>query len=315
MKMKLLSFFKHILSHSIILLCPILKSILIFLGGWASASCPHMVVYCIKFVLRGESPRDYVDLLRSLAFPSSINISDMPQRLAAHANHTIQHFFRPDDGRLFSPSETNINAAKEGSLIRHLPWVKGATLPKALRFGSELNGDDVHPVTGVSDRYSLCDRFHERNSSCPTDLLRRVTLVPELNAIINTEVEEQLHNSINRSNYSFNMMLPGNHLFMMRLKIHTSNVRINDVYRIKLEKAIRVHTGPNRSLQYDSDGILLLRKKEGGEENTVPETVMSGTTTEAQASMQSAGSSNKSDQPSTSSFDGTQKVQSIIQGH
>ena len=41
-----------------------------------------MVVYCIKFVLRGESPREktepYVDILRSLAFPPSINIFDMP---------------------------------------------------------------------------------------------------------------------------------------------------------------------------------------------------------------------------------------------
>ena len=217
-----------------------------------------MVVYCLKFVLRGESPRDYVDLLRSLAFPPSINISDMPHRIAAHANHTIPQFFRPHDGRLFSPSEANISAAKEGRLVRHLPWVQGATLPKALRFSSD-HDDRVHPITGVSDRYSLCDRFHERNSSSAPDLLRRVTLVPELNAVINTEVEEQLHNSINRSNYTFNMMLPGNHLFMMRIKIHTSNVRINDVYKRKLEKAIRSQTGPGRSLQHDSEGILLLQ--------------------------------------------------------
>ena len=70
-----------------------------------------------------------------------------------------------------------------------------------------------------------------------------MTLVPELNKIIKTEVEEQLHNSINRSNYSFNMMLPGNHLFMMRLKIHTSNVHINDIYRNKLERAICAQIG------------------------------------------------------------------------
>ena len=63
-------------------------------GGWASASCPHMVVYCIKFVLRGKSPRDYVDMLRSLALPPSINISDMPHRKATHANNTVPHFSR-----------------------------------------------------------------------------------------------------------------------------------------------------------------------------------------------------------------------------
>lgn len=218
-----------------------------------------MVVYCIKFVLRGESPRDYVDLLRSLKFPPSITISDIPHRLAAHANHTIPQFFRPNEGRLFPPSAGNIDAAKEGRLVRHLPWVQGATVPRAFRFGFDANEDEMHPVTGVSERYSLCDRFHERNSSSPDDLLRRVTLVPELNAIINTEVEEQLHNSMNRSNYAFNMMLPGNHLFMMRLKIHTSNVRINEVYRIKLQEAVRAHTGPNRILMHDSQGILLLQ--------------------------------------------------------
>ena len=149
-----------------------------------------------------------MDLLRSLSFPPSISISDIPQRLAAHANNTVQDFFRPHVGKLFEPSEANINAAKEGRL-RHLHWIKGIHLPKALRYETELNGDEIHPLTGVSDRYSLSDRFHERNLSCPADFLRCVSLVPEINAVINTEVEEQLHNVINRANYSFNMMLPG----------------------------------------------------------------------------------------------------------
>lgn len=218
-----------------------------------------MVVYCIKFVLRGESPRDYVDMLRSLKYPPSVSISDIPQRLAAHANNTISAFFRPHEGRLFPPSEANINSAKEGSLLLHLPWVQGAPIPRAFQFRSEPFEEELHPVTGVWQRYSLFDRFHERNSSSPSDLLRRVTLVPELNAIVNTEVEEQLHNSINRSNYSFNMMLPGNHLFMMRLKLHASNIKINEVYRKKLETVFRAHPGPHRSLQPDENGILILQ--------------------------------------------------------
>ena len=230
-------------------------------GGWASPSCPHMVVYCIKFVLRGESPRDYVDMLRSLAFPPSINISDMPHRIATHANNTVPHFFRPNDGRLFQPTEENIDAAKEGRLVIHLPWVQGSSIPKAFQFsfGEEKSQEEVHPVTGVTDRYSLCDRFHEKNSSSAPDILRRVTLVPELNAVINTEVEEQLHSSINRSNYTFNMMLPGNHLFMMRLKIHLSNTHIDQVYRCKLEKAICSYIGTAKGLQHDTNGILLLQ--------------------------------------------------------
>lgn len=227
--------------------------------GWALASCPHMVVYCIKFVLRGESPRDYVDLLRSLAFPPSVSISDMPQHLAAHANRTVSNFFRPHVGRLFAPSEANINAAKEGRLMRHLHWVKGMNVPKASPCATETKGDEIHPVTGVSDRYSLNDRFHERNSSCPPDLLRRVSLVPEITAVVNTEVEEQLHSVINRSNYSFNTMLPGNHLFIMHLKMHMNNVRINEAYILRLEKATRVHTGPSRCLQCHANGMLRLQ--------------------------------------------------------
>ena len=219
-----------------------------------------MVVYCIKFVLRGESPRDYVDMLRSLKYPPSISISDIPQRLAAHANSTISGFFRPNEGRLFPPTEDNINSAKEGSLLLHLPWVQGAIIPRAFRFGSEAFEEELHPVTGVSERYSLFDRFHERNSTSPSDLLRRVTLVPELNAVVNTEVEEQLHNSINRSNYSFNMMLPGNHLFMMRLKLHAGNIKINELCRKKLETVFRAHLGPRTSLQADERGILILQR-------------------------------------------------------
>ena len=132
-------------------------------------------------------------------------------------------------------------------------------VPKASPFATETKRDEINPLTGVSDQYSLCDRFHERDSSCPSDLLRRVSLVPEKSAVVDAEVEEQLHSVINRSNYSFNMMLPGNHLFMMRLKMHMNNIRINEAYILRLEKAIRVHTGPSRRLQCDDNGILRVK--------------------------------------------------------
>jgi hypothetical protein len=34
-------------------------------GGWVSGTCTHGVIYCLKFVLRAESPRDYIDLILS----------------------------------------------------------------------------------------------------------------------------------------------------------------------------------------------------------------------------------------------------------
>lgn len=85
-------------------------------GGWASGSCPHLVIYCLKFVLRGESPRDYADILRSLKYPPNINISDIPHRFARHTNNTVPGFFNPNDGRLFPPNESNIRSYKDDCL-------------------------------------------------------------------------------------------------------------------------------------------------------------------------------------------------------
>ena len=67
-----------------------------------------MVVYYIKLVLRGESPKEkrepYVDMLWSLAFPPSIKpgMRTTPRSV----------FFRPNNGRLFPPTEENITAVK-----------------------------------------------------------------------------------------------------------------------------------------------------------------------------------------------------------
>ena len=146
-------------------------------------------------------------------------------------------------------------------MVLHLPWLQGLNILKAFHFsfGGEKSQEEVHPATGVTQRYSVCDRFHEKNLSSAPDIPRRVMLVPELKTVINTEVEEQLHNSINRSNYTFNVMLPGNHLFTMRLKISLSNTHIDQVYRRKLEKAIRSYTGMAKGLQYYTSRILLLQ--------------------------------------------------------
>ena len=176
-------------------------------GGWASGSCPHRVVYCLKFVLRGESPRDYADLLRSLRFAPSISICDIPDRLARHVNNTVPGFFSPHNGMLFDSTEDNLQAAEQGLLVKSLPWLQDDGALHAMISTDDEGAANIHPMTGVTDRYCLSDRFHERNSGERSALLRRVTLVPELNGLINTEVEEQLHSSIGRSNYCLNKML------------------------------------------------------------------------------------------------------------
>ena len=97
-------------------------------------------------------------------------------------------------------------------------------------------------------------------------------------------VEEQLHNSVNRSNYSFNMMLPGNHLFMMRLKLHSSNTKINQVYRKKLETVFRAHLGPHTSLLSDERGILILQRTLFERERHSRDSVMAATHTSSTTS-------------------------------
>ena len=237
------------------------------LGGWASGSCPHMVVYCLKFVLRGESPRDYADLLRSLKFPPSISICDIPERLASHVNNSVPGFFSPHYGRLFPITESNLAAAEQGVLEKSLPWIHNEGAPsfpsaESLTVNRETEESElVHPTTKVPDRYCLSDRFHETNSSQRRALLWRVTLVPELNGIVNTEAEEQLHNIIGRSNYCLNTMKPVNHLFMMRLKIQLHNTGINSAFREKIESTFSAQAGRAVKTDLDNHGRLLLRQR------------------------------------------------------
>ena len=237
------------------------------LGGWASGSCPHMVVHCLKFVLRGESPRDYADLLRSLKFPPSITICDIPERLASHVNSSVPGFFSPHDGRLFPLTENNLAAAEQGVLEKSLPWIHNEGAPSfpspdslSVNHGTE-ELISIHPTTKVPDRYCLSDRFHETNSSQRRALLRRVTMVPELNGIVNTEAEEQLHNIIGRSNYCLNTMKPVNHLFMMRLKIQLHNTGINSAFREKIESTFSAQAGRAVKTDLDNHGRLLLRQR------------------------------------------------------
>ena len=71
-------------------------------GGYLTGVCPHKVVYFVKFLVRAEGRRDYIDLLLSIKYQSNILISDMPQIIASHGNkrqlallhHTKEEFAR-----------------------------------------------------------------------------------------------------------------------------------------------------------------------------------------------------------------------------
>ena len=85
-------------------------------GGWASGTCPHGVVYALKFVIRSECPRDYVDILLSMKHQPNIIIVDVANLVAAHGNNRKKKMFSPHNGMLVDPSPENIERAKAREL-------------------------------------------------------------------------------------------------------------------------------------------------------------------------------------------------------
>lgn len=154
--------------------------------------CPCGIVYSLKFNLRAESPRDYMDMLMSWQHIPNIVIYDFARGLATHGNIRFPTAlpFSPHEGRLLSPTAENIQCAKEGRLTVSLPWlIKAKETP-------DING---HPLTGSSEHYVLYDKLHETNAKDPKDFLRRTALVPELAGNVNTQVVEQFLPKLRRT--------------------------------------------------------------------------------------------------------------------
>ena len=191
-------------------------------GGIVTASCPHGVVYALKFVLRAESPRDYVDILLSMQHQPNIVIVDMANMVSAHGNKREFGMFYPHNGMLAEPNQANIEAATEGNLTVSLNWL--TTTPDNL----EEVDEGGHPITESSIHLCLFDRFHEGNESKPKEILRRITHVPQLNGILNTQREEQLNFSINKDRRLINQMKPVNHLFLFHCIMDIRKEKIND---------------------------------------------------------------------------------------
>ena len=133
-------------------------------GGWLSFSCPHGIVYYLKFLLRAESCRDYVDGLLSLKHQPNIVIVDMVHIVANHANNTrkednIRYGKADEEVRLFFPYEGRVTSSNDSESIRlskenllevNFPWMSTTNEPL-----TKIEGN-VHPITGsdlcLSDR-------------------------------------------------------------------------------------------------------------------------------------------------------------------
>ncbi|KAI4791339.1 hypothetical protein KUCAC02_034060 [Chaenocephalus aceratus] len=93
-------------------------------GGWAVITCPCGVVYSVKFNLRAESPRDYVDLLLSWKHFPNVTVYDYSRGVAVHGNRRQPETFHPFQGRLMEPTPENMKQASEGKLHVNIAMVE-----------------------------------------------------------------------------------------------------------------------------------------------------------------------------------------------
>ena len=98
-------------------------------GGWLTFSCPHGIVYYLKFLLRSESSRDYIDGLLSMKHIPNVVVIDMAHIIAKHVlvsrREDVQKYgyneegipFEPYSGRVADPDDPeNVTNAKENNL-------------------------------------------------------------------------------------------------------------------------------------------------------------------------------------------------------
>ncbi|XP_041840399.1 LOW QUALITY PROTEIN: uncharacterized protein LOC121639302, partial [Melanotaenia boesemani] len=214
-------------------------------GGWAVITCPCGVVYSVKFNLRAESPRDFVDLLLSWKHLPNISVYDYAKGLAVHANRRQPGIFDPFQGRLLDPSIENIKQASQGKVHVSMPWLKLPKMPA---------DKDGHPLTGSSQHFALNDVFHQGNSKDQREVLRKLELVPELTGLINSQCVEQLFSGMRKNNYFLNLTTPSTHIFLQRNILHHYNVTRNQ----KMKKEYSKILPPDAALQYDSHGRVVI---------------------------------------------------------
>ena len=236
-------------------------------GGWVSGTCQHGVIYALKFVLRAESPRDYIDLILSMAHQPNIVVSDMANMLVAHGQKRNRDMFNPDNGMVVAPIKENVQEALEGRLEVSLPRLND----------NHRNGDDkcstarIHPVTGNDQHLCLFDRLHERNAKKDEEVLKRVRNVKELKGNLNTQKDEQLHLLYNHDTRYLNQMKPVNHIFLFRSNIDIHNERINRRQKDGLRAAFK------HEIKVDENGravldktIKLVVKRKGHHKRNIP---------------------------------------------
>lgn len=199
-------------------------------------TCPWGIVYSVKFNLRTERPRDFVDLLLSWKHFPNVTICGCAGTLALHANHRQPGIFGLFQGRLQDPTPQNLKQVSGGSVHVNLPWLKS---PKML---PDKGG---HPLTGCSQHLSLSG-----TSQAQTDLLRQLELVGPISS---RRVEQLFSRLREKSNFQ-KTMTPSTHLLLQRNLLHHHNVEKNKRAEEQFSKVVPADV----EMQWDAHGRLVL---------------------------------------------------------
>ncbi|XP_077936579.1 uncharacterized protein LOC144383347 [Gasterosteus aculeatus] len=206
-------------------------------GGVLHFSCPHGVVYYVNILFWTESARDHTDGLLSFKHFPTCYISDVAGQVARHTNNrTKQQYFQPFDGRLCGTTSNNRKLAADKQLKVDLQWVKNlrSTLPLQ-EMPDSVRMAARHPITKTSDRYSLYDRFHQKNQRRPEEKLRSLNICPSLRREVNSSVAEQFNRELSLVKYSLCQMNEPHFKQTLRVLIDLHNERINTTFKAQME--------------------------------------------------------------------------------
>ena len=164
--------------------------------GWLAFFCPHVVVYYIKFLLRSESSRDYIDGLLSIKHTPNVVVIDVTSIIGKHSlisrkddlkkygYHAEGILFQPYFGRVADPHDPH-------DLELLFPSILQA--PSNNQYSNYKLSDNNDPITDSDVHHCLFNRFHEHNTSSEIESLRKTSCILELNEMFNSQIEEQLH--------------------------------------------------------------------------------------------------------------------------
>lgn len=169
-------------------------------------------------------------------------------RMAICVYLQISRFIHAKGDLLSEPTPESISSAKQGKLKVSLPWLFEKT---------DYSNSKGHPITGSSEHYLLYDKLHESNTKDPQDLLRRISLVLELQGWLNSQIAEQFFASLQKNNYFLNNMAPSTHIFIMQNIVHHKNTSTNQkLLEVQLQRGHRPHGLENIILSDLGQAIL-----------------------------------------------------------